>query len=257
MSLSPRTSPGQTHPGVGVPPELREERGAKQGASGLLTEHQYIIPKLASFPGPREPQTFPFLTPSVALLFGLQPGTEGTSAAHPPHTCTGIPHDAPPQDHHKSQRKNLRAWKHQPKMPRTPRGSSSWGSGMGKLFPVTLPHNGNLYNPTQRVCSCLHFGIVELEGDASAQQMMAGVLTRQLCPLGRAQSDRRCSGHTGMSQQTDLYWTAAAEQPVRGGEGGNAPSPQKCTQLGRRDAFTARGQQSRADPIALTQVGLP
>lgn len=160
------------------------------------------------------------------------PGTGGTSTAHPPstgisHICTRIPHqehDAAQQDHHKSRGNDVRAWKHQLKIPPRIQRSSSWGSDRGKLFPVTLPH---------RYLVCI-------------------------CTLGRADSDRGCSGHSGnVTTHGPLLDSSSRKSLWEEERGATLPAPKKCTQLGRGDAFTAQGQDPGLDAVALIRVGLP
>lgn len=130
------------------------------------------------------------LTPSRVLLLCLQ--TEGSSTAHPANTGSSqtgsrIPH----QDHPKSQGNNIRAQKHQLKMPCFERGSS-WGSDTGKLLPVTFPH-------VYFVC---------------------------ICTLGRTEG---AQDTVGMSQHTDLYLTAAAGTACgRKSWGATLPAPKSA-----------------------------
>lgn len=153
------------------------------------------------------------------------PGTESIGTAHPPHagvsqTRTGAMPRAPTgnsvpwQDHRKSQGKNVRARKHQLKMPLIQRGwrasPPAQISERGKLFPVTHPCVG-LY------IFALWKEILELESKAGAQQKtMAGISTRQLClPTTRAalwNEQTRTDGaqdKAATPRQTDLYLTAA------------------------------------------------
>lgn len=180
-----------------------------------------------------------------AALFAarVQPGTEGSSTAHPPNagisqTGTRIPHqehDAAQQDHHKSQGNDVRAWKHQLKMPRVQRGSS-WGSDTGKLFPVTLP---KVY--FVRICT--------LEGNSGAGE-------RSQCPAddgwdslplweGQTRTDG-AQDTVGMSQQTDLYLTAAAGTACGRKRGRQRSQPPKVHTAGKRRCFHSSGTAVRS-----------
>lgn len=158
---------------------------------------------------------------------------------------------APGQDHRKSQGNNVSAWKHQLKMPLIQRG---WGaspraqiSARGKLFPITHLH-------TYLFVFALWKEIVELESKASARQKtMAGISTPQLCPptMGAAlwKEQTRTDGAqdtAAMPRQTDLYLTAAAVKACGRMGGGNAHSPQKCTQLGKKRCFHNLAREIRS-----------
>lgn len=175
------------------------------------------------------------------------PGTEGISTAHPPNagisqTCDAKSlhrgHGAPWWDHHKSQGNNVRAWKHQ--MPLIQRG---WRASPGaqiserKVVPRRTP---TMY----LFVFALWKEILELESKASAWlKTMAEISTPQLwlpttgAALWKEQSRTVLRTQRQWPRPTDLYLTAAAVTACGRKRGGNAHSPQKCTQLEKKRCF--------------------
>lgn len=113
---------------------------------------------------------------------------------------------------------------------------SSWGSDTGKSFPVTLPH---VY--FVRICT--------LEGNSGAGE-------RSQCPAddgwdslplweGQTRTDG-AQDTVGMSQQTDLYLTAAAGTAWGRKRGGQRSQPPKVHTAGKRRCFHSSGTAARS-----------